>query len=120
MQYHNGVHLEPQVHGGTGVRVVADVRHIAVVIGFHLAEPVQVGGQVFLAESVLGQFIEETGEAVAMVVIMGILVSLFTPALFDQFGVTGAADGIVPSQVITDNRGKYPAHVREQNMTFGQ
>ena len=120
MEHHDGIHLKPQVYGGAGVGVITHVRHVAVVVGFHLAEPVQVGGQVFLAESVLGQFIEETGEAVAMVVIMGILVSLFTPALFDQFGVTGVADGIVPSQVITDNRGKYPAHVREQNMTFGQ
>ncbi len=70
MQHHDGVHLETQVDSGAGVGVVFGKGHVAVVIGFHLAEPVQVGGQVFLAQAILGQFVQKAGETVAMAVVV--------------------------------------------------
>ena len=72
MQDHDGVHLEAQVDGSAGVGVALGKGHVAIVVGFHLAEPVQVGREILLPQAILGQLIQETVESVSVVVVMAI------------------------------------------------
>src|SRR5690606_10444786 len=104
------IHLNPQ--GELLARLRDGVKmSIARIITDHFAEPIDVGRHVGRAQAVFCQLYQKRVVTILQPLVTVRLVITFSPSLFDERRIAVAADGVVPVEIIFNDRRKNSAHV---------
>ncbi len=116
VQQDQRVHLEAQIDARVRARIGRVELQGAIVAGRDLAEPIDVRDQIAAAQSVFAALDQKRIMAVLGPVVAIRLVVLCAPARIDQRAVGIAANRIVPTDRVGDDRAEDAAHVRVQAM----